>query len=468
MTLAEALAQRIQRMTYDDLPRAALAWATQAIIDAVGVTLAGSAEDCARLLLRVPGVAESPGPSLIFGTDRRTSCLDAALVNGTASHALDYDDVDGVMGGHPTVPVLPMAIALGEQLDSSGRDVLLAYAVGFETEVRLSRGVNYHHYEKGWHPTATLGTFGAAAAAARLLGLSETHTAIALGLAASFASGLKANFGTMTKPLHVGHSAKNGLLAAFLAREGFTANPGVFEHRQGFLNVFNGPGTFDAARVLERWAEPLEILDPSVGLKQYPCCGSTHPAVNMMLRLVREEGVRPEGVDRIEILAHTRRLPHTDNPDPRTGLQAKFSVQYAVARALVDGPLLMRHFEGDAHLDPRVRALMAVTRAAPHPDMPLDSPEQFGAEVIVHTRDGRRLARRIDQQVGRGPEDPMSREELAAKFVDCAGRVLPRPQAEALLEVLDRFETIPSMRRLTALIERRPEPETATAISRHA
>lgn len=463
MALAEALAQRIQRMSYRDLPPAALAWAKQAILDTVGVALAGSAEDCARLLLRVPGLADSPGPCLIFGTGRRTSCLGATLLNGTASHALDYDDVNDALGGHPTVPVLPMLIALGEMLESSGRDVLLAYVVGFETEVRIARGVNFYHYEKGWHPTSTLGTFGAAAAAAKLLGLSAGQTAVALGLAASLASGLKANFGTMTKPFHIGHCSRNGLMAALLAREGFTANPGAFEHPQGFFNVFNGPGNFDAARVLEHWADPLEILDPGVGLKQFPCCGSTHPAINMMLKLVREEGLRPEMVERIDILPHARRLPHTDNPDPRTGLQAKFSVQYTVARALVDGPPLMRHFEGTAHLDPRVRAVMAVTHAAPHPGMPIDSPKQFGAEVIVLTKDGRRLARRIDHQVGRGPEDPMSREELALKFFDCAGRVLPRPQAAVLLDALERFETIPSMGHLTAMIERRAEPGAATA-----
>jgi 2-methylcitrate dehydratase PrpD len=163
----------------------------------------------------IPGVADSTGPSTVWACDRKTSVLDAALVNGPASHALDYDDVSGVMGGHRSATLVPSMIAPGESLGSSGRDLVLAYVVGYETECRIARGVHFHHYDKGWHPTATLGIFGTVAAAARLLGLSIDQTAVALSLAASFASGLKANFATMTKPLHVGHASRDGLFAAY-------------------------------------------------------------------------------------------------------------------------------------------------------------------------------------------------------------------------------------------------------------
>ncbi len=327
MTLARQIADRIHALPFDAITPTALAWVRAAFVDTVGVTLAGMAEDGPRILLRTPGIAAAPGPSLIFASNTRTTALDAALVNGIASHALDYDDVAGALGGHPSVPLIPPLIALGEMLGSSGRDIALAYVVGFETECRIARGVNFHHYDKGWHPTATLGIFGTVAAAARLLPLTPEQTAIALGLAASFASGLKANFGTMTKPMHVGHTARNGLLAALMAQQGFTANPGALEHRQGFLEVFNGAGTYDTARILADWYAPLECDGAEPGLKPFPCCGSTHASIDRMLDLAQRHDLRPEQIARIEVMPHARRLPHTDNPDPRTPLAAKFSIQ---------------------------------------------------------------------------------------------------------------------------------------------
>src|SRR5579872_5712307 len=241
--LAHQLADRIHRLRYEDLSPAAIEWTRTAFIDTIACTLAGIVDDGPRILRRVPGIATAPGPSLIYASRTRTSPLDATLVNGTASHALDYDDVSGVMGGHPSVMLIPPMLALAELIGASGRDLALAYVVGYEAACRIARGVHFHHYDKGWHPTATLGIFGTVAACARLLRLPVEQTAVALGLAASLAAGLKANFGTMTKPLHVGHSARNGMFAVLLARDGFTANPAAFEHRQGFLDVFNGPGT---------------------------------------------------------------------------------------------------------------------------------------------------------------------------------------------------------------------------------
>ena len=218
---------------------------------------------------------------------------------------------------------------------------------------------------------------------------------MALGLAASFASGLKANFGTMTKPLHVGHATRNGLFAALMVREGFTANPAALEAKQGFLDVFNGPGTYDVERMLADWYAPLEVEGGGEpGLKPYPCCGSTHASINRMIHLARTHNLTPERVETIEVLPHARRLPHTNNPDPRTPLGAKFSVQYVVARALADRAVRLEHFEEAAPFDPVVRELMARTEARPHPGMPDNSPLQWGAEVVVTTRDGERLASR--------------------------------------------------------------------------
>lgn len=455
MTLAHQIADRILTLRYEDISPTAREWTRHAFIDTIGCALAGMAEEAPKIILRVPGVAQAPGPALIWATNTRTSALDATLVNGTASHALDYDDVAGVMGGHPSAMLVPPLLALADGMTVSGRDLALAYVVGFETECRIARAVHFHHYDKGWHPTATLGIFGTVAAAARLLGLNRDTTAVALGMAASFASGLKSNFGTMTKPLHVGHGTRNGLFAVMMAQAGYTANPGTFEHKQGFLDVFNGPGTYDTAKLLADWYAPLETEGPGdPNLKPYPCCGSTHASIGRMLELTRTHDLRPDDVARIEVMPHARRLPHTDNPDPQSPLAAKFSIQYCVARALADRAVKLDHFEDEAHHDPAIRALMQRVEARPHPDMPLDGAHQWGSEVVVHLKDGRRLASREDDYKTRGPAGiPMTREELWTKFSDCAGRALPVAQIAPLFEKLAAIETVGSAAELSHLLQ---------------
>jgi 2-methylcitrate dehydratase PrpD len=451
--LAARLAQKICSFDAKAATALALSRARTAIIDTIAVTLAGIPEPCTQVLLKTPGISGAPGGALVFGTDRRTSALDATLVNGTASHALDYDDFSGLLGGHQSVPLVAALFALGEERKATGQQLMLAYLVGVETEIRLSRAVNFHHYDKGWHPTSTLGTIGAAAATAHLLHLDARRTALALAIAASLSSGLKANFGTMTKPLHIGQCGRNGLMAALLAEGGFDANPAVFEHHQGFFNVFNGPGLFDAEKALADWGAPLEVEHESIALKQFPCCGSTHPAIMMMLALARDEAIRAEDVQRIEILPHGRRLRHTNTAHPKTSLQAKFSVQYAVVRALLDGAVRLKDFEGEAHLEPAVTRLLAVTEARPHPEMADDAPAQWGAEVIVTLKDGRRLARRVDNLVGRGGDNPMTADELWEKFSDCAARALPREQIAPLFERLETLDTASDVNQVTQLAE---------------
>jgi len=457
-TLIQRLAERIRAFGPEDITPHAIALARTAIIDTLGVTLGGAAEPCTTNLLRTPGVAEAPGACTLFGTDRKTSALDAAFVNGTASHALDYDDFSQPMGGHQSVPLVAPLIAVAEERHLSGAQLIESYIVGIETEIRLARAVNFYHYDKGWHPTATLGAFGTASAVGHMIGLDAAQLAVALAIAASFASGLKANFGTMVKPLHVGQCARNGLLAALLAAAGYDANPEALEHRQGFLNAFNGPGNYRAELIFEDWANPLEIMSPTMGLKQFPCCGSTHPAVSMMLALRQEEGVTASAVRLIEIMPHRRRLPHTDNPDPQTPLAAKFSVQYAVARALLDGAVRLNHFEGEAHLDPSIREIMGRTTARAHPDMQDDAVDQFGAEVRVTLHDGRVLSRRIEGLIGRGGDNPMSSDELWEKFYDCSRRSKAKQDILPLFERLESLEKVADIRDVTRMLARRIPP----------
>lgn len=476
-TLLQRLAERVLAFGPGQMTAAATARARTAFIDTLGVTLAGSQEPSAVLLLDTPGVADPGGPCTLVGTSRKTSALDATLFNGTASHALDYDDFSQPMGGHHSVPLVSPLMAVAEARHLSGAKVIQAYVVGIEAEIRLARAVNFVHYDKGWHPTATLGIFGTVAAVGNLIDLHPARLATAFAIAASSAAGLKANFGTMVKPLHVGQSARNGLMAVLLAEAGYDANPAALEHKQGFLNAFNGPGLFNAEKMFENWADPLEVLSDSMGLKQFPCCGSTHAAISMMLALREHEGIRANDVAAIEIMPHGRRLPHTDNPDPRTPLQAKFSTQYVVARALLTGSVRIGHFEGDAHLEPEVQALLARTVARAHPDMADDAAQQFGAEVRVTLHDGRIVSRRVDDQVGRGGNNPMNDDEMWEKFYDCARRALSKHDVMPLFERLETLEKVGDVSEVMRLLAIRStpgapreampmrDPKPATAIS---
>jgi 2-methylcitrate dehydratase PrpD len=452
MEVANELAKRITAIRYEDLPAQVVTNAKTAILDTVGVTLAGSQEDSAKLLMRVPGMTD-PGPSLVFGHAVRTSALNAALINGTSAHAMDFDDVNIALGGHPSAPLTPALFALAETLEASGRDVISAFVAGFETTTRVARAVNYHHYEKGWHPTVTLGVFGVAAASAHLLRLSEEETATALAIAVSLAAGVKANFGTMTKPLHVGHCARSGLFAAFLAQQGYTANSGAFEHKQGYLNVFNAPGQYDVERIFEGWGQPYDIERPGLGIKLYPCCGSTHGPIDGMLTLAAKHDIRPEDIERIDLSLHARRILHVNRPDPRTGLDAKFSVQYCMARALVDRKVTVDHFEDSACADPRVQALLPKIRVEAYTTAPTDKSDNYRVEIGVTMRSGAKLAHTQERPTGRTPDDPTPPDRVQAKFESCAIRALDRSAVAQLTAALQDLENVRSVRALVAQIQ---------------
>ena len=448
---AVALGERVAAIRFVDLPSEAIRWAKIGILDTVGVTLAGSREEAPRMLARALDIA--PGPALMFGEARRVRALDAAYVNGTASHVLDFDDCNNTFGGHPSAPVLSALFPLADAIGAGGRDFLVAYVAGFEAEAKIGLAVNFHHYTKGWHPTATLGTFGAAAACARLMNLDADATSVALALAASFASGIKSNFGTMAKPLHVGHSARNGLLAARLAREGFTANPdSVFEHEQGFLDVFNGPGTYDVRRAIDAWAAPLDIVKPGIAIKQYPCCGSTHPALDAMLDIVQRRRIDPDDVARIDAWIHARRLQHTNRPQPGSNLDAKFSLQYVLARALVDRRIGVADFEGERYREAPVQALLPRVHVAPYDTTQFAADNHFGGEVRITLRDGSVETARVEQALGRTSDNPVPAQRLRDKFDQCASTVLREDAVAPIADAIAHVESLDDMRTLTNLI----------------
>ena len=310
MNATSLVAEFVAKSRYEDCPESAVDAARRAILDCLGVMLAGAGEPAARILQQVAQAEGGMPLCTVVGTGRRTGAVWAALCNGTAAHALDYDDTNFVLMGHPSAPVLAAALAAGELTLADGRAVLHAFLLGFEVETTLAEVINPPHYGHGWHATCTLGTLGAAAAASRLLGLDAVQTRNALAVAASQSSGLKENFGTMTKPFHAGHAARSGVLSALLAREGWTASERALEGPQGFFAVL-GAGK-QALEPLATLGAPWKILTTGVAVKPYPSCACTHSIIDGALELRRIHGFRGPGGG-----GHGgRRLGRAAHPDP--------------------------------------------------------------------------------------------------------------------------------------------------------
>lgn len=441
----EALGARVARLGEQDIDDRGIALIRNSFMDTIGVMLAGTGEDAFRIARQVLQVSAGSGPSLVIGSGDRRSAFDAGQLNGIAGHVLDYDDNNLTVLGHPSTILVPAVLALGEELDSSARELATAYAAGYEVMLRIARDVHPVHYDKGWHPTATIGVFGAAASAARLLELDASGVATSLAIAASMAAGIKANFGTMVKSLHIGNSVRNGLLAARLAEAGFTSNPGAFEAEQGFLKVFNGTADPGTERIFHDLDGAPEVNIGSNPVKVFPCCGSTHTSVVAALELRRRDEFALEDIERITITVDPARMPHTDRPALTDPLSGKFSLQYVVARALIQGSVGLDDFEGRAHEDPDVGALMRRIDVEPSAAR---RAQAFDATVNVATRGGKQYSA---VALGAGLLD-VDRAQLETKFEDCAGRILGPEQTAAALAMLRSFPGQASARELSDLL----------------
>jgi len=446
MNSTSLIAEFIAKSRWEECPAPAVEAARRAILDCLGVMLAGSIDPPARI---VQAVAEAEGGAplaTVVGTGRRTGAVWAALANGTAAHALDFDDTNFAMLGHPSAPVLAAALAAGELALADGRAVVHAFLLGFEVETTLAEAMNPAHYEHGWHATCTLGTIGAAAAAARLLGLDPDQTQMTLAVAASQASGLKENFGTMTKPLHAGHAARSGVLAALLAREGFTASPSALDGTQGFTAAFGGRGTLEEA--LDRLGRVWHAETSRIAVKPYPSCAMTHPAIDALVELRDRERLRPEQIADVEVAVNPVTPDVLRHHRPTTGLERKFSMQYCAAAALADGRVDLDSYADEEPAEP-VRALMARVRMVVTDDLPHDLEQNAWSRVTVRLVDGRTLA--LPPRGAQGhPDTPLTDVRLRDKFLACAALAMPRDEAEGVAEQLAHLEDIPDIRVLTS------------------
>jgi 2-methylcitrate dehydratase PrpD len=447
--VTQELARFVAGTDSEAIGDAARELARRAFLDTLGVALAGSREEAARIVadtVRSDGGVEE---ATVIGAGFRVPAGAAALANGTAAHALDYDDVAVNLRGHPSVPLFPALLALGEKLSASGRDVLDAFVLGFEVECKLGRAIGGHHYALGWHATSTLGTIGAAAGCARLLRLDAERTQTALSLAASLASGLQQNFGTMTKPLHAGLAARNGITAATLVEHGFTANDRAIEGESGFFRTMSGGAEIDPTAAVRGLADPWEIVSPGISVKLYPCCYATHRAIDAALEVRGHLGDASE-IAGIEVTVSPGTLVPLMNRLPRTGLEAKFSLEYCLAAAFVDGTVNLGSFLDDQVDRPPVQRLVERTSVREE-----GSPGQFPiggvAEVAVTTNDDSRHRARIEAARG-DPRNPLSWEDLAAKFRDCALLALPAGRIEPVISLIERLDKVADIGELTTAI----------------
>ena len=333
MEITKALSEYIVKLKFSDLPKDVVEGAKLCFLDWLGVTLSGSKEPLTNILATVAEEQGGKPQATLIGRKKKASLLQAALINGAASHALDFDDVHLGMMGHPSAPVFPAILALGEWKKVSGEQFISAFIAGFEAECRVSSIVYPEHYLCGWHATGTLGHFGAAAACANLLGLNLSQTVYALGIAGTQASGIKQVFGTMCKPFHAGKAAMNGLLSALLAEKGFTSSTDMLEGSKGFSKVFST--RMDPPKALERLGDDYAIR--GVVFKRHASCFETHPAIDAVLALKEEQGLTADQVESIQLDAYTVACDIAGIPAPQTGLQGKFSLAFCVALALGEG-----------------------------------------------------------------------------------------------------------------------------------
>lgn len=439
------------------IPDEVRALATHHLVDGVAVMLAGATEESGAIVrAHLADVGGRP-QATVLGTRMRAPLQLAAWANGVAGHAMDYDDTQlatdpqSVYGllTHPTVPALAGALAAAESTGTSGADLLDAYIRGVEVECRIADAIDPRHYRDGFHSTATMGGFGAAAAAARLWGCNLDQTLRAFGLAASMSAGLRENFGTMTKPFHAGRAAENGLLAVLLARRGWTAAKDILEAKRGFYSA--AAGGFDASKIQGKLGRPYFFLEPGISIKPYPSGSLSHPAQDVLLDLVRQHDISPDQVDRIDVGVNSHVPNALIHTRPTTGLEGKFSLQFQMAIVVVDRAAGLAQFVNAKVQDPRTRALMERVHVHVDPEIEALGYNEMRMKVDITLADGRRLSGRADEAKGH-PRKPMSRDDLRVKFMECAGLVMPAAQAEAALVRLWAIREVENVSELMPLL----------------
>ncbi len=450
-SLTQEVAEFIVRTTYQNIPLEAIKIVKRCLIDGTGVILSGSTDKASMILRKYLESMVGKPESSVLGSKLRAPAPAAALANGASGHVQDFDDTqlshspDRISGllTHPTTPVLAATFAIGESMGISGKELLTAFSLGFEVECKMAEAIHPIHYGKGYHTTGTIGAFGAATAVGKILGLSEDKMRYALGTVASMSAGIRANFGTMTKSLHAGRAAENGLVSACLAKLGLTSDPNVLENPWGFFKIL-GDG-FDLDKISGRLGNPYTIIDPGVSIKPYPSGVLSHPSMNAMLDLIKEHDLKPEAVAEIHLFAGSNILTPLRYASPQTGLEGKFSLPFCLTSILIRHRAGIREFSDEFVRSPEVQEMMKRVKTIHDPEIEAKGFAKILSRLEVRLKDGRILKKDSGSYKG-GPENPLSEAELDEKFSTCAELALPREKFLRALDLLKEIEQLEDIR----------------------
>lgn len=439
-----------------DLPQDVIGLGKKSILDGLGLALSGGASHLGELVRRhLDSLHLGAGPATVIGTGLKVAPRFAAFANGVGIHADDYDDTqlavatDRVYGllTHPTAPALPAALAMAEATGASGAHAMLAYHLGVEVECKISEAIAPRHYQTGFHSTATCGTFAAAAASARLLGLDVETTQRALAIAGSQSGGLRENFGTMTKPFHAGRSSESGVAAAQFAQMGWTATDKILEAPRGFFSAAGGG--FDANAIVNRLGKPWTFAEPGISIKPHPSGSLTHPGMTEMLRLLREHDIKPRDVVRVRVGTNHNMPNALIHHRPRNELQAKFSMEFCMAILLLEGRAGLNEFTDAVVLRPDVQQMIGKIDFVVDDAAEAAGYHKMTTLIDIELADGRKVSGRAD--FGKGsPAMPMTYNEVADKFRQNAEFAkFPSREAEAVVAMVRDLESLPSITALT-------------------
>jgi len=459
-----AAATFVEQITAGDLPSEAVRIGTRCLLDGLGLYVAGSQEHSVELLIEEAEHVGGRAEAMLLGRGKtKVPASTAARVLGTAGHAHDWDDsqvsldpthVYGLLT-HPTIPPLTSAVVMSQRSGNiDGQAFMLAFLAGFEVECKISEWMLPQHYLRGFHSSGTVGTFGAYATAAKLLGLKGGSLRSGFGIAASFAAGIRCNFGTMTKPLHVGRAAENGVTAALLAARGFTADPDALDGAWGFYAVHGGG--VSAEKISQDFGKIWTIVEPGVSVKPYPCGVLTHPTIDLMLKLVTEHEIKPDGIEAVTVYAGTNILKPIRYPIAANHLEAKFSLPAALAMIALARKAGKREFSDEFVGSPAMEAMQRRISTEFDPEIEKRGFDKMRSRIRIDLKDGGKIEGWADERYRGGPENPLSDADLEVKVRSCCEGVLDEKSQTTLIDAAWSIGKIKDAARLMEIINKLP------------